>query len=146
MSEENAGISICRRNFSQGSYSNIIFPLVQSSRGFLIFGKISQINQIKAWKGMMSRILFKRKLKKHGLKWPRERVSGAQSFMAELIFQANYSSNITKLLSFLRWFGRRFHFWFWDPRVIPGGSGFALPERPVPRGNLLPGHWSNDGQ
>ena len=25
--EENAGISICRRNFSQGSYSNIIFPL-----------------------------------------------------------------------------------------------------------------------
>ena len=27
MSEENAGISICRRNFSQGSYSNIIFPL-----------------------------------------------------------------------------------------------------------------------
>ena len=28
MSEGNAGISICRRNFSQGSYSNIIFPLV----------------------------------------------------------------------------------------------------------------------
>ena len=27
MSEENAGISICRRHFSQGNYSNIIFPL-----------------------------------------------------------------------------------------------------------------------
>ena len=26
--EENAGVSICRRNFSQGSYSNIIFPLI----------------------------------------------------------------------------------------------------------------------
>ena len=27
MSVENAGTSICRRDFSQGSYSNIIFPL-----------------------------------------------------------------------------------------------------------------------
>ena len=31
MSDENAGISICRRNFSQGSYSNIIFPLGSST-------------------------------------------------------------------------------------------------------------------
>ena len=31
MSEENAGISICRRIFSQGNYSNIIFPLVNLS-------------------------------------------------------------------------------------------------------------------
>ena len=30
MSEGNAGISICRRNFSQGSYSNIIFPLISA--------------------------------------------------------------------------------------------------------------------
>ena len=30
MSEENAGISICRRNFSQGKYSNIIFPLIKN--------------------------------------------------------------------------------------------------------------------
>ena len=28
MLEENAGISICRKHFLQGSYSNIIFPLV----------------------------------------------------------------------------------------------------------------------
>ena len=48
MSEENAGISICRRNVSQGSYSNIIFPLESASGSafFVLKGERERVRHL----------------------------------------------------------------------------------------------------